>query len=121
VRTTSRTSSSNSHMVVPDLRQWSVDDLATKKELLLAGLGWGRLPEHIIVDELSAGRLVPIHVPSVAMSASYDTVLARRRDRPVGPIGMRIWQEFANRVPADASEHPAVSSSTDTSSHALPR
>ncbi|WP_437546740.1 LysR family transcriptional regulator [Sorangium sp. So ce367] len=41
-------------------RTWRVVDLQTKRELLCAGLGWGNLPEHMIRDDLNAGRLVRI-------------------------------------------------------------
>ncbi|MDQ3031886.1 MAG: LysR family transcriptional regulator [Myxococcota bacterium] len=39
---------------------WRVADLHTKHVLLRAGLGWGRLPEHVVRDDLSRGRLVRI-------------------------------------------------------------
>ncbi|MEM9491408.1 MAG: substrate-binding domain-containing protein, partial [Myxococcota bacterium] len=110
VRSKSRSSSPRSVMVIPDLRRWSVDDLGTKKELLLTGLGWGRMPVHLIADDLISRRLVPIRVPGIAVGTSSDTVLVRRRDRPVGPIGTRIWQEFSGRVPAGSCDHLVMSS-----------
>jgi DNA-binding transcriptional LysR family regulator len=39
-----------------------VRDLHTKHALLRAGLGWGNLPEHLVRDDLRAGRLVKIAV-----------------------------------------------------------
>jgi DNA-binding transcriptional LysR family regulator len=42
-------------------RTWRVFDLHTKHALLLGGLGWGNLPEHLIRDDLHTGRLVRIH------------------------------------------------------------
>lgn len=43
-------------------RTWRVRDLHTKHALLRAGLGWGNLPEHLVRDDLRAGRLVKIRV-----------------------------------------------------------
>jgi DNA-binding transcriptional LysR family regulator len=41
-------------------RTWRVADLHTKHALLRAGLGWGNLPEHVVRDDLRAGRLVEL-------------------------------------------------------------
>lgn len=41
-------------------RTWRVSDLHTKHELLRAGLGFGNLPEHLIGEDLRAGRMVRI-------------------------------------------------------------
>ena len=38
-------------------RTFRVADLGTKRELLLAGLGWGNLPEHLARADLRRGRL----------------------------------------------------------------
>ncbi len=41
-------------------RTWRVADLHTKHALLRAGLGWGNLPEALVADDLTDGRLVRI-------------------------------------------------------------
>ena len=38
-------------------RTWRLADLGAKKAMLLAGLGWGTMPDHLIADELADGRL----------------------------------------------------------------
>ena len=43
-------------------RTWRVRDLHTKHALTRAGLGWGNLPEHLVREDLRAGRLVAIRV-----------------------------------------------------------
>jgi DNA-binding transcriptional LysR family regulator len=67
-------------------RTWRVRDLHTKHALLRAGLGWGNLPEHLVRDDLRAGRLVKIRVEAwgedeykLYLSAIY------RRDVTFGP------------------------------------
>jgi DNA-binding transcriptional LysR family regulator len=39
-------------------RTWRVVDLGTKHALLLGGLGWGNMPEHVVREDLARGRLV---------------------------------------------------------------
>jgi DNA-binding transcriptional LysR family regulator len=41
-------------------RTWRVADLHTKHAMLLEGLGWGNLPEHLVRGDLARGRLIPI-------------------------------------------------------------
>ena len=43
-------------------RTWRVRDLHTKHALLRAGLGWGNLPEHLVLEDLRTRRLVKIRV-----------------------------------------------------------
>jgi DNA-binding transcriptional LysR family regulator len=47
---------------VVSTRTWRVRDVHTKHALLRAGLGWGNLPEHMVRDDMRAGRLVRIRV-----------------------------------------------------------
>lgn len=41
-------------------RTWRVADLHTKLMMLVAGLGWGNLPEHLARNDIRQGRLVVI-------------------------------------------------------------
>ena len=76
-------------------RQWSVNDYATKKELTIAGLGWGRLPRHLITDELENGQLIPINVEGIPTSNTATVMLVRKRETIVGPVGERLWNQFS--------------------------
>ncbi len=75
---------------VAALRTWRIADLGAKHAMLLAGLGWGSMPSHMVVDDLRAGRLVQLKVASwdgADRMPRLPTVLARRRDRALGPAG----------------------------------
>ena len=48
--------------ILPGGLRWTVSDFATKKEILLANMGWGGLPEHMIQAELGEGTLVPLSI-----------------------------------------------------------
>jgi DNA-binding transcriptional LysR family regulator len=41
-------------------RTWRVTDLGTKRALLLAGIGWGNLPEHVVRADLARRTLLQI-------------------------------------------------------------
>lgn len=74
---------------------WRVTELATKRDLLVAGLGWGRLPETMAAAEIEAGRLA--RLPVTDGGAGYDIALAaiHRRDTPPGPSGRWLLDRLA--------------------------
>jgi len=41
---------------------WRVAEAATKHALILAGLGWGKLPVEMVQDDLASGALVKLHL-----------------------------------------------------------
>lgn len=81
--------------VVEHCPHWTVSDVMAKKEIILAGLGWGRLPESLIVQELSEGNL------QLLQGNHFDERLlilsAIRLQKPMyGPIVERLWQDLLN-------------------------
>jgi len=80
--------------VSPYGESWSVSDMATKKELTIAGLGWGRLPEHLIREELDSGLLEPISVENIPIRGEATIYMFRRREGEKGPVSEQIWQEI---------------------------
>lgn len=75
-------------------RRWYVSDLYTKKHLLIAGLGWGRLPEHMIAEELAQGRLCEIDLPHTHLAFDV-TIYAFRQPKPiVRAVADLLWREF---------------------------
>jgi DNA-binding transcriptional LysR family regulator len=78
---------------------WRLSDLGAKRSMLLAGLGWGSMPEHIIADDLQAGRLVRIDAPGLRKGQALTLDLAYRIDAPIGPATR--W--LADRLTANYS------------------
>ncbi|MBE9604331.1 LysR family transcriptional regulator [Acetobacteraceae bacterium H6797] len=73
---------------LPSAGIWRVNDMAMKREMLLAGLGWGRLPRHLAEPEIAAGRLVQIRVegvPGVDWSLPLPVYIAYRKNEVLGP------------------------------------
>jgi len=68
-------------------RRWRVVDLATKHALIANGLGWGHMPEHVVRDDLRAGRLVALELEAWGSAPiRRSLVLVRRRDVLMGPV-----------------------------------
>lgn len=67
---------------------WRLADLGVKQSMLLAGLGWGNMPRHLVEDDLARGRLKVIRpedfdagTAKLVMSGAYIS------DRRLGPAG----------------------------------
>src|SRR5207247_2175304 len=68
-------------------RRWRVVDLATKRAFIVSGLGWGHMPEHVVRDDLGAGRLVTLELEAWGRAPlRRSLVLVRRRDTVMGPV-----------------------------------
>lgn len=86
--------------VLPGGRHWTVTEVATKREIIAAGLGWGGLPEHVVAPELAAGAFALLDVPQFEADA-LELFAVRRRDRPRGPVMQALWRGLS-RGPARA-------------------
>jgi len=87
-------------------RTWRIADLATKKALLLAGLGWGNLPEHMVAADLSKGRLLRIR-PAAWSDDEWNLSLGvvHRPELAQGPAARWVLE----RLPALCSQASGVS------------
>jgi DNA-binding transcriptional LysR family regulator len=81
---------------------WRVADFDIKRALLLAGAGWGILPEHIVGDDLTARRLVrlaPLGFGAGNGEAEVEIHVAWPADAALAP-GARF---FVSALASDAS------------------
>jgi DNA-binding transcriptional LysR family regulator len=68
-------------------RRWRVVDPATKQALIAGGLGWGNLPEHLVRDDLRAGRLVALELEAWGgLTLRRSLLLVWRPDARLGPV-----------------------------------
>jgi len=72
-------------------RRWLVNDHETKKKIILAGMGWGRLQNHLIAVELADRRLVPLEIELYQGTMQVDIRVVRRIDKPPGPVASSLW------------------------------
>ena len=79
-------------------RRWYVSDLHMKKHLLVAGLGWGRLPQHLIAEELAQDRLRDIVLPHTHLNFEIEVFVFRQRRSAMGPVATHLWKAFADQA-----------------------
>jgi len=74
-------------------QSWRLADLSTKHALLLAGLGWGNMPEFLVREDLKARRLVALK-PDGVSGMDYRFRAVWRRDTPPGPAARWLAARF---------------------------
>lgn len=84
---------SRSFGVVEGRRYWRVSSHAMKADLVLAGLGWGSLPAHLVETPLREGQLKAVERLGQGRS-DHDIFLYRRADAPRGPVAAALWEAF---------------------------
>lgn len=89
-----QSNSPNQGGIYKDAIHWQVTDDTTKLELIRKGLGWGRLPMHLVEKDIERGRLKPLcHIEKTLV---LDLYLARRKNYSYGKVADFIWQSFAS-------------------------
>lgn len=91
---------------------WRLADLGAKHMLLLQGFGWGGMPEHRVADDLAAGRLIRLDLPSYP-NAVYPFLGLSRVDAPPGPAARWLLDRLSDDIPAsDPPDAPSPSVGT---------
>ena len=77
-------------------RTWRLADLGARHAMLRAGLGWGNMPLHLVEADLAEGRLVKLDIrwPDGSRPPRPIVVLARRKDKTLGPAGAWLAERF---------------------------
>jgi DNA-binding transcriptional LysR family regulator len=84
---------------VVSLNSWRIGDLAVKHALLLAGLGWGGMPEPTVRADIAAGRLVKLDLRNWR-GGEYNLVVVHKIDTPPGPAGRWLIDRLATLTDA---------------------
>lgn len=88
---------------VVSLNTWRIGDLAAKHKLLLAGMGWGGMPEPIVRADIKIGKLVRLDLPDWR-GGEYTMQALHKTDTPPGPAGR--WLIARLVALSDAVEGP---------------
>jgi DNA-binding transcriptional LysR family regulator len=98
-------------------RVWRVADLRTDHEMVRAGLGWANLPEHIVRDDVQAGRLVAFR-PQAWGEAETRVHLSAvfRGDSTFGPARRWVLGRLGHLCVRDAAPATTVQARTPTTS-----
>ncbi|UTD26117.1 LysR family transcriptional regulator [Bradyrhizobium sp. WD16] len=75
------------------LRSWRLADLGAKHALLLAGIGWGSMPEAMVDDDLAAGRLKRLGLDAWD-NVAYPLQAVHRSDRALGPAARWLLERL---------------------------
>ncbi|MXQ14367.1 hypothetical protein GR328_23535 [Microvirga makkahensis] len=98
--TWTRDQTGGSHPFRPtSTRAWQASDIGAKREMLLAGLGWGTMPLHIVEDDLASGRLVQLRLPpqiAAPWSTPLPLYLIRSVHHPQGPAGRWLFERIVS-------------------------
>lgn len=76
-------------------RKWYLTESNFKREIILAGLGWGHLPAHTIQEEIKQGKLRVLNFQSVK-PRKLDINLIRLRKQSLGPVAKSLWEELTS-------------------------
>jgi DNA-binding transcriptional LysR family regulator len=97
-------------------RQWLVNDLGAKLDLLNAGLGWGHMPVDLIAEDLAQGRLIELerrawHLGPLVfvLSRTRGSELSRFEERAVQLLAGRTTSSF--QTEPKKARRPALKSS----------
>jgi len=88
---------------------WRVSDNATKRALILAGVGWRSLPLWLVERDLAEGRLVRIATAEFGQQGEtfVRAYLAHRTDQPLGPAARLLRQALLRHV-AGSDTAPSI-------------
>jgi DNA-binding transcriptional LysR family regulator len=97
-------------------RQWLVNDLGAKRDLLEAGLGWGHLPLHLVAAALASGQLVELQRRAWHLGP-LTFMLSQRRGYDLSPCESRLVELLGKpHSIAKQTSRRSVGSSQATSS-----
>lgn len=81
------------------MKSWRLADLGAKHALLLAGIGWGAMPEFMVRADLDEGRLVALDLPDWK-DVRYEFNAIWRIDTSPGPAARWLIDRLAAQVEA---------------------
>jgi DNA-binding transcriptional LysR family regulator len=64
--------------------------------VILAGMGWGGLPDHVVAGSIAAGELVVLRVPEFD-TRPLELFALRRRDRAHGVVAQALWKAILRK------------------------
>ena len=91
---TDRSQFSGADRGVFSTQTWRLNDLGAKHAMLLAGLGWGGMPEHVVRDDIASGRLVRLSSPYWNQHLTLSLWVAHRRDAVLGPAAQWLMNHL---------------------------
>lgn len=76
-------------------KKWRLKDQNFKREIILAGLGWGHLPQHTIEREIAEKKLVILDFENIK-PRELDIKLVRLKKHNLGVVGQALWNDLVS-------------------------
>lgn len=76
-------------------KKWRINDNNFKREIIMAGLGWGHLPEHVIDKEIKEKKLVVLDFEDIHPRV-LDINLIRHKKHHLGVVAKIFWDELVS-------------------------
>lgn len=92
---------------VVGVNQWRVSEVRLRYDLIKQGVGWGSMPRPMVEADLARGDLVvlqPAQWDSSNIMPRFKTVVAKHKDRALGPAGTFLMAAMAGELPGEGSE-----------------
>jgi len=83
------------------MKNWFTTDMYMKEQLIVNGLGWGRLPEHQVEDQLNDCKLSIVKGINSIQSIPVQIYLLRNVKKIMGPNTKRLWSYLSKQGLAD--------------------
>lgn len=77
------------HGVYKQSKRWTVTDLASKKQIIVDQLGWGRMPSHEVEADLKRNRLT--HLEFLEKPINVPIYIGRKKEKEIGQVGKSFW------------------------------
>ena len=74
-------------------KKWRLNDNNFKLEIILAGLGWGHLPEHLIEREIKDNKLIVLKFADIH-PRKLEINLIRLKKHQLGLVARNLWEEL---------------------------
>ena len=88
-----------SHINVLDSgKRWFVNDYQMKKELLLAKMGWARIPKHMIEVELETGQLTPLTIDNFDFRSKVPIYIIKIRNQSLSLFAENFWKYISTSL-----------------------
>ena len=86
-------------------RIWRFVDLGSRLDYLLAGFGWGSMPQHMVAEHLDAGRLKRLDLKeNNGRLVSIPLHIVHERGRAPGRAGRWLLDDLRKRLPHGEDE-----------------
>ena len=82
-------------------RHWYVNDFHAKLALIESGMGWGRLPEHLVKEKLKGGQLQLLELEDYETRVEFDYYLIKSKNKILGPVAEHLWDSMTPKSEED--------------------